>query len=142
MSEKTIIEINGIKMEVDLRYANKLDCYKVGDNVKVLVKDYSGYKSNPGVIIGFDEFKMLPTIIVCYISCDYTGKVNFAYINNESKDIELCHMNEHEVLIDKEAAVQQLDRELDKKRAEVLDLEYKKSYFLEKYNQYLNKESL
>ena len=41
MEEKRIIEVNGIKMEVDLRNAKRIDQFKVGDSVKVLVKSYS-----------------------------------------------------------------------------------------------------
>ena len=36
-----VIEINGIKVEVDLRTAKQINQYKVGDNVKLLIK--SGY---------------------------------------------------------------------------------------------------
>ena len=35
MEEKRIIDINGMKMEVDLRTAKRIDTFKVGDNVKV-----------------------------------------------------------------------------------------------------------
>lgn len=38
---KKIVEINGIKMEVDMRHAKTIDTYKIGDRVKVLVKQYS-----------------------------------------------------------------------------------------------------
>ena len=36
MEEKRLVEINGIKMEVDMRSARRVDTFKVGDNVKVL----------------------------------------------------------------------------------------------------------
>ena len=47
MSEdnKRIIEINGIKMEVDLRNAKRIDTFKVGDPVKVLDMTYQPQKS-------------------------------------------------------------------------------------------------
>ena len=34
---KTQIEINGVKLEVDLRNATRIDEFKVGDNVKVKI---------------------------------------------------------------------------------------------------------
>ena len=34
---KRIIEVNGVKMEIDLRQAKVIDNYKVGDYVKVKV---------------------------------------------------------------------------------------------------------
>ena len=41
MEEKRIIDINGMKMEVDLRTAKRIDTFKVGDNVKVLATEYN-----------------------------------------------------------------------------------------------------
>lgn len=54
-----IVEINGIKMAIDERTATiqKVDTFKVGDPVKVLIKEYSSYNAKFGVIIGFDNFK-------------------------------------------------------------------------------------
>ena len=34
------IEINGVKLEIDLRTAKRVDTFKIGDNVKVLKKEY------------------------------------------------------------------------------------------------------
>ena len=36
MEEKRIVEIDGVKIEVDLRTAKRIDTFAVGDNVKVL----------------------------------------------------------------------------------------------------------
>ena len=132
-SEKTIIEINGVKMEIDLRQAKRVDTFKVGDNVKVLVKQYEGYKSFPGAIVGFDEYKNLPTLVVCYLETGYNAAVKFAYINAESKDIEICPMNDEDVF-EKAYVIESIDREINKKEAEVLDLKGKKAYFLAHYN--------
>ena len=41
MEEKRIVEIDGVKIEVDLRTAKRVDSYKVGDNVKILEKEKS-----------------------------------------------------------------------------------------------------
>lgn len=94
MSEKTIIEINGVKLEVDLREATVIENYKVGQSVKVLYKQYSSYESQPGVIIGFSNYKMLPTIEI--LTCDYSGEVKFRAYNAESKDIEIAPFNKYE----------------------------------------------
>ncbi|MHC4294732.1 MAG: hypothetical protein ACYSTL_04025, partial [Planctomycetota bacterium] len=50
-----VVEINGVKLEVDLRHAKVIDQFRVGDRVKVLKKKYEKvYESHPGAIIGFD----------------------------------------------------------------------------------------
>lgn len=65
-NQKTIVEINGIKLEVDLRTAKRVEEYKVGDMVKVLKKEYGdSYKSYAGMIVGFDAFVALPTNPLC-----------------------------------------------------------------------------
>jgi hypothetical protein len=53
MSEETkrVIEINGVKMEVDMRYAKRVDELRIGSRVKVLIKEYSSYKIYLGVSI-------------------------------------------------------------------------------------------
>ena len=86
MEERTVVEINGVKMEVDLRTARTIDTYKVGDRVKVLVKKYSDtYETHHGVIVAFDNFENLPTITVCYITTGYNGDLSFSYINEKNK---------------------------------------------------------
>lgn len=142
MSEKRIIEINGVKMEVDLRHAKKLDTYKIGDNVKVLKKEYGDtYASYPGVIIGFDEFKQLPTIVICYVKTGYDAKVEFAFLNNKTEGIEICHMTSADELIDENKATKYLDREIEKKEAEVLDMKAKRQYFVDNYRRHFKVES-
>ena len=51
-TETQVIEINGVKLEVDMRYAKRVDLLRIGSRVKVLVKTYSEYKIYPGVKIG------------------------------------------------------------------------------------------
>lgn len=74
MTEKTIIEINGVKMEVDLRHATIIhQNLKIGSKVKVLDKSssYSGVQVYAGIIVGFENFPSLPTITVAYIKTGY-----------------------------------------------------------------------
>lgn len=136
--EKQIIEINGIKMEVDLRYAKVVEHYKVGDNVKVLIKKYSdNYETYPGVIVAFDQFEKLPTITICYVEMNYSSaEVKFVSFNSSTKDVEIVHMAEHEKLIDKSKALDYLNRVVHIKEQELFELQRKRTYFLEKFNQH------
>lgn len=136
--EKQIIEINGIKMEVDMRYAKVVENYKIGDNVKVLIKKYSdNYETHPGVIVAFDQFEKLPTITICYVEIGYSSaEVKFISFNSSTKDVEIVHMAEHEKLIDKSKALDYLNRVVAAIEGELLELQRKRSYFLEKFNQH------
>jgi ribosomal protein L19 len=100
-NQKTIVEINGVKLEVDLRTAKTVEEYRVGDTVKLLKKEYGdSYKSYAGMIVGFDPFISLPTIIVAYIDQSYSGvDIKFDYLNAKSEGVEICHTDSLERLV-------------------------------------------
>lgn len=136
--EKTIIEVNGIKLEVDLRTAKRIDTLRVGDRVKVLLKEYSDYRVYAGTVIGFEPFAILPTVIVAYLKNDYNGpEVKFIYFNAQSKEVEIVKaIDDDQLNIDKATVVQRMDREIEKKLAEVEDMRAKKAYFLDNFKAY------
>lgn len=138
--EKQIIEINGIKMEVDLRHAKRIDHMVVGTKVKLLAKgnSYSSTEVHSGVVVGFEPFESLPTIIVCYLKVDYSSaELKFAYINKETADkYEIVVSVDDELPIAKRDVLAKIDRELEKKRAEIEDMERKRDYFLRHFNTY------
>lgn len=140
---KRIIEINGVKMEIDLRHAKVVDNFKVGDNIKVLIKGYSDYKSNVGMIVGFDEFQKLPTIVIAYLDIDYsTTAIKFVYYNSESKDVEICKINDWDIPYSKQQILDRLDREIDKKTEELRELNSKKEVFLSMFGKYFESKNI
>jgi len=140
--EKRIIEINGIKMEVDLREAAKIESYKIGDQIKVLKKEYGDqYKSFYGVVVGFDDFKQLPTILIAYVDAGYgEAAIKMVYLNNKSEDVEICPAENGDIFIDRNDVLDKLDREVDKKEMEIVDLKQKRKYFLERFGKYFDEK--
>jgi len=139
MSDKHVIEINGIKMEVDLRHAKRIDMMRVGDRVKVLVKQYGNeYKISAGTIIGFEPFKELPTIIVAYLDVTYNeAAVKFLYFNSASKDVDIVAAVDDDALdVNKAGVLAQMDRAIQKKEDEVADLRLKREFFLANFRAY------
>jgi len=131
-----MIEINGIKLEFDERTANTIDQYRVGDKVKVLIKGYGdSYTVYPGVIIGFSEFKSLPTIEIMYVDRDRweADCFKFAYLNSASKDIEIAPFNSLELVLDKQAVIDKMDSAIARRKQELSDLETKRVYFIERF---------
>lgn len=133
-----VIEIEGVKVEVDLRTAKQVNSYKVGDRVKLLLKTYSGHEVKPGVIVGIDAFKKLPTIVIAYIPeiLGYgatTGKISFAHLNAESKDVEICPLSEEDILPNRETVVAYFDRAIEEKQKQIEDVERRREYFLRQY---------
>ena len=142
MDEKRIIEVNGVKLEIDLRTAKRIDTFKVGDSVKVLKKQYSDYKSYLGMIVGFDEFEKLPTLIVAYLSPEYSSaSIEFVYFNSESKDVEICGVNEWDIPYSKSDILEKMNREISKKEEEVRELKQKLNYFTNMFGRYFEKDN-
>lgn len=138
MSEKTIIEINGVKMEIDTRYAKRIDTMQVGDRVKVLIKGYTDYVVHSGTVIGFEPFAVLPTIVIAYLEKSYSSVgIKFLYFNAQTKETEIIKAIDDDCLeIDKAGVLQMFERDIQKKQDELDDLLAKKDYFLDNFRAY------
>lgn len=140
-SNTQIIEVNGIKMEVDLRQARRIDTFKVGDRVKILVKDYSTTVYH-GVVAGFDAFKEMPTIIVAYLNVDYSSaELKFAYVNTKNAEkYEIVADRDDAIPVEKADIMRKFDRDLEKRHAEIEDIEMKRKYFMTMFGQHFPSE--
>jgi hypothetical protein len=140
-NNKRIIEINGIKLEVDMSTARRIDEFKVGDNVKVLRKNYSGYDVEAGVITEFVNFKELPTMIIAVFKQDYSGtSLSFINFNSETKDIEITPCCEHELKLEKCRVIDRFNMEIDSLKSKVEEMENKRDYFVKHFQKYFTKE--
>lgn len=137
-SDKRIIEINGIKLEVDLRTAVRIDTLQIGSRVKVLVKDYSETKVYPGVVIGFEPFPTKPSIVVAYMKTDYSGaNIIFKSYNSDSTDFEIvADLDLNALEVDKAHLLNLFDREMVKKENEWQEIAMRRQFFLDKFNVY------
>ena len=130
---KKVIEINGIKLEVDLRSAKRIDEFSVGDTVKVLDNRNDKNFVRTGVITDFANFKDLPTIIVAmYTPPDYWSKPTIEFIpyNANTEGIEIVGVSAEEIIVSRETIVQKFDDEISKKRDELNDLVIKRDTFV------------
>lgn len=140
-TEKTIVTINGVKMEIDLRQATIVhENLRVGSKVRLLEKGgtYSGPEVYSGVIVGFEPFETLPTIIVAYVKADYsTSELKFAFVNSKSADKwDLVPTLDEDMPIKKEDVIASFNRQIEKNQAAIQEIEAKKAYFLKYFNQY------
>jgi hypothetical protein len=134
----TIIEVNGIKMEVDLRKARIVhDNLRVGSRVKVLEKGgYSGPTVHAGVIVGFEPFNELPTVVVAYVKTGYSAAgIEFAYINSKSADKwEMVPSVDDHLPVAKADVLAHFEREITKAQAALHDIEAKRDFFLRHFD--------
>lgn len=133
MNEKKIIEVNGVKLEVDMRYAKRIDEFRVGDTVKVLDNRSERNELKTGVITDFANFKELPTIMVAvYKQGSYweSPTIEFIPYNSETEGIEIVGVSAEEVIVSRETVVQKFDDQIAKKRDELNDLIIKRDTFV------------
>lgn len=136
------IEINGIKVEVDLRTCKRIDTFKIGDNVKVLKKQYGEeYKVYSGVIVDFVNFKERPALVIAYFENSYNGvNIRFETITRDSKDIEIAPCLPHEMKLNKDRVVDKFDIEIAAKEREADELRQKKQYFIDNFEKFFEEE--
>jgi hypothetical protein len=138
-SQKRIVEINGVKIEVDLRTAKRVEEFRVGSPVKVLKKTYGeSYSSHFGMIVGFDEFKSLPTIIVAFLNSGRfeTSPIEMAYINDKTTEVEICAHDPSDLGVERVDIEDMFNREINKRNAEITELRRKQRYFNEMFGRY------
>ena len=132
MSETTVIEIGGVKLEVDLRSAKRIDTLRVGSKVKVLDKNAGGYggpKISPGVVIGFEPFPYLPSILIAYLNMDY-GKVELKFLTlNAKTDSHQVVASIDDDKIDRKEVGAFFDREETKLERALEEIRERRAYF-------------
>jgi hypothetical protein len=127
---KEIVEINGVKFEIDMSKAKLISEFQIGDKVNVLVKYYDEYKVHPGIITGFNNFQSLPTITICYLNIDYSSaSLKFIQFNEQSKEIQIAPCQTSDVMFNKADVINKMEREIIKKQEELKDLEMKLNFF-------------
>ena len=138
MEEKRIVEIDGVKIEVDLRTAKRIDTFKVGDNVKVLCKKYNDtFEVKPGIITDFANFKERPTIVVAMFnegSWSSSPSIEFIHIYEGMEDkYEIVYTSDEDLRLTKDGVIEKFEREIAKKKNEAQDLENQLNYFIKHF---------
>ena len=133
-----MIEINGVKLEVDMSQATKVEKYKVGDNIKVLRKQYSsGYEVLNGVIVQFINFNELPTIQIAVFKQDYSGsRIEFIDYNSKCENIEISPCSPHELQLEKTSVIDKFNNEIASKQSAVDELVAKRDWFIKYFAKY------
>lgn len=139
--QTTIIEINGVKMEVDLRHATVVhNNLRIGSKVKLLAKStYGGNQIYSGVIVAFDAFPSAPSITVAYVKTGYgtDSPLQFAVVNTAEKcEWEMVPSLDDELPIRREQVLEQIDRAIEEADAKGATLRKQRDYFLRMFGTY------
>lgn len=105
---------------------------RIGDRCKIMRKNYDGWKTYPGVVVSFDDFVDLPTFNIVYVNASYSSaELHMVAYNADSKDLKVVFLpdDSRELDVDRTAIINAFEREIEKKKNELTDMYYKKSYF-------------
>jgi hypothetical protein len=139
-----VIEINGVKLEVDMRYAKRIEELRIGSRVKVLLSpDYGDVKVHPGIVVGFEPFATLPTIIIAYVAQDYNdvGLKTISY-NAKSKNVEIVASVDEDFSVSKDEVLGWFRRERQKLSDKIAEIDAKEQFFLDRFKGYWRDEPL
>jgi len=138
-----IVAVGGIKMEVDMRHAVKIEHYKVGTKVRILKKSSSygeDYKTYGGVIVGFDQFEKQPSILIAYLKSSYgDAEIEFLSYNSTTKDVEICAADINFVPFQKATILEVLNSKIVEAEQHLLETKMKKEYFVKNFDEYFDK---
>jgi len=139
--QSKIIEINGVKFEVDARTATlkQIEKVKIGSRVKILFKKYSDdHEVKHGVVVGFEPFPDKPTIIIAYMEQSYGSapEIKWLYFTTSSKEQVIISREEDTESLEASNITGKIDKEILKKEQEIQDLEDRKAYFLKNFQAY------
>ena len=143
MNDKKIetVEINGVKYDVVIDEAKRIESFCVGDNIRVLVKEYSDtWKSYLGVIIGFDDFKDFPNIRIAYIEQSYSNcsikYIDINPMNEEKEKYKIANIQKSDVMLNKSDVIEMLENEILKKDTELREAKRKKQFFIDMFSKH------
>lgn len=144
MNSKQIVEINGVKMEIDYREgtSTRVDTFKVGTKVKVLSKGYSGYEVKAGVIVGFDAFQALPTIKVATVNTGYgQNPIQFVNFNANTEGELIAAEDDTELLVNKDQVTDTLRRNVEQKKLELEAAQEALKFFIKHFGEKVEAEA-
>ena len=88
-----------------------------------------------GVVIGFEPFESLPTIIIAATKMEYgEAKIDFVYYNSKASDVEIVVANDNdEAALDKTQFLEHINKEIRKKEEEIKELKHREQFFINKF---------
>lgn len=124
--------IGAVTIAADRNRAVRAEVMKVGDTVRVLEKpSYGDPKVHTGVIVGFEPFKDLPTIIVAYVETNWSAaEMKMLYFNDKNDKFELLAAPDNvNIDVERGRVLDWFASEEQKKLREIDELNTKRQYF-------------
>lgn len=133
----TEVQVHGKRFMVDMTGAKVVDEFRIGDPIKVLIKRYNDeFDAFHGMIIGFDNFENLPTVVIAYFEHKYgdDAELKVVHMNSQSKGIEITHTIAAELKLDPQAVLDKMNSKIAEHRTKIREIENKKRFFLTNFS--------
>jgi len=133
----TQVNVGHYSFEISDPVITQTTKFKIGDKVKLYIKDYNN-SIYPGVIVGFDDFKDLPTISILYIQY---GEIKLIGLNEVNKDtVQIIPSNEASMLDDNfQTVLFSLNQKIVEAQSRLTELKLKRDFYIKHYGKDLNK---
>jgi len=113
--------------------AIRAEVLKIGDPVRVLHKGSfgSGHDVDTGVIVAFEPFKELPTVVVAYVESKYgSAEMKMLAFNDKTENVEIIAAPPSALLsVERKRVLDTFDNEERKELAELDEIRAKRAYF-------------
>lgn len=137
------IEVNGITYVVDEKMFITEEI-RVGDNVQILKKDYSTWKTYPGVVTQILPFNEKPAIQIVYVDATYSGcEVKTLLITDDTNDEVKLLTKAHPLInLTKERVVDILEKKVSEAEIALEKAKYNLDYFNKYFGDYFKDQEV
>lgn len=137
---KRLVQIGSVQVEVDLASARPASCFRIGETVRVLEKDYSSIKSYTGFIVEFVEAFRKPALLVAVVRPEYGRALSVDFVTYTGDDDRLALMPLHVRDFDLDEALSILDAQIARDRATLQDLMHRRNAFAHAFGRHDERE--
>lgn len=113
------LEINGkiFKVNQSLEVTEE---YFVGDNVRVLIKEYSELKAYSGLIVGIDDFSNNPAVTVCYVTDSYSSpEIKFKTLTAKDQESQITKSGQFDETLSINTVISSFENKILNKKGEL-----------------------
>jgi ribosomal protein L19 len=112
------LEIKGKKFKIN-QSIEISDTYEVGDNVRLLVKEYSEMKAYSGLIVAIDDFTDNPAVTVCYITDSCNPEIKFKTLTPNDKDTQVAKSGNFDESLSINTIISSFENKITSKKGEL-----------------------
>lgn len=131
------VEVNEAMVKIGLKKEEVVNNYKVGNYIKLLIKDVFDFENYPGRIVGIYYSNDEPIIVVAYLKQPF-DRFNIGYIeiSLSSEDVKIAPLNDWDFPIEWLSRLKRFKIEILSKEQEVTEMKSNVKRFEQIFDEY------